>query len=384
MASLHFSLGEDFGKRITEIAQEKLIYDYSPKKAIETFTLSFYDMTEKLALRCLSGKDLKIVVDGDEVELTTDDVEEYPTIDFEYLVERWKSEFDKTFKVFEKPLIDRLSYGTKRNISISINVLDILKGYQNDDRNPYDFFKEVITDELLYEPYIDYDYTKTIDDLEYFKIFKDWKTLNKKRLFVMKWLADNNFIDEYPVDYENKLIEYSLKVEACLNWNDPDHVIRKDPLESYIEASIENDEIDRLEPISPTEFRNACWVSPDGEIYGMNGEIGNMLHMNIADILVNQGVIESSNRREENNPYNILENNGWVKLHNDWVMFEQNIFTDNGEQKQFMTDKQQEVIAEYLHNHFEDIGKFGIMHTPISSFIFKQMDKFAINKLFDF
>ena len=383
MATLHFSLGEDLGKRITEIAQEKLIYDYSPKKAIETYTQALCGFTEELAMRCLSGKDLKLVVNGDEIELTDKHIEDYPAIDFKYLTERWISEFEKTFKVFEKPLMDRISYGTKRHISISINVLDILKGYQDDDRNPYDFFKEVITDELLYEPYMDYDYCKTIDDLEYFKIFKDWKTLNMKRLFVMKWLVDNNFIEEYPASYENKLIEYSLKVEACLNWNDPDHIIRKNPLDSYIEASIENDKIDNLEPIPPTEFRNACWVSPEGEIYGMNGEIANMLHINIADILVERGIIKPSNKREELNSYTILESNGWVKLHDDWVMFEPNTYIGEEEKKQFMTEKQQEVIAEYLHNHFGDIGKFGYLHTPISSFMFKQMDKFVINKLFE-
>ena len=387
MGTLHFSLGEDLGKRITEIAQEKLLYDCDPNAAIETYTQSLCGFTPELALRCLSGKDLKLVVDGDEMRLTDEDVEGYPTVDFKFFIDKWKQEFKETYKVFERPLREHLNFKRNRDIYVNVNICDILKSYENNDiADPYEFLNEFIVDNCGYDlDEVNGNYIKCVDDIEYYRIFKKWKILNIKRLKTIKFLIDNNFVEDvlFPYTMEAEVVRYSEMVELCLSGRfieDNDY----SPLDSFLAAQREIDATKTLEPISPTEYRNACWVSPEGEIYGMDGEIANMLHITIADILVEQGTITPANKWEENNHYSILEDNGWVKLHDDWIMFEPNVITHGNNKKVFMTDKQQEVIAEYLHNNCGDIGQFGIRHTPISSMIFKQMDKFAINKLFEF
>ena len=41
MSNVHFTLGDDFGKRIMEIAQEKLLYKYDGEGAVSLLTESF-------------------------------------------------------------------------------------------------------------------------------------------------------------------------------------------------------------------------------------------------------------------------------------------------------------------------------------------------------
>ena len=38
MSNVHFTLGDDFGKRIMEIAQEKLLYKYDGKDSVNKET----------------------------------------------------------------------------------------------------------------------------------------------------------------------------------------------------------------------------------------------------------------------------------------------------------------------------------------------------------
>ena len=100
MATVHFGLGADLGKRLTEIAQEKFIYNGDPEAAIKVFTESLCGFPEDMAIRCLTGKDLKLIVTGDEIQVVDTPVEDYPEIDIKYVVGCWVEEFDKLYKIF--------------------------------------------------------------------------------------------------------------------------------------------------------------------------------------------------------------------------------------------------------------------------------------------
>lgn len=49
MSSIYFTLGDDFGKRIMEIAQEKLLYKYDGEGVVSLLIESFPGMYENLA-----------------------------------------------------------------------------------------------------------------------------------------------------------------------------------------------------------------------------------------------------------------------------------------------------------------------------------------------
>lgn len=52
MANLHFTLDKSAGKLLAQIAQEHLLCNLDPKKAIETFTMSLMIFRLKWQLSC--------------------------------------------------------------------------------------------------------------------------------------------------------------------------------------------------------------------------------------------------------------------------------------------------------------------------------------------
>ena len=387
MATVHFSLGSELGKRITEIAQEKLMYDLDVNGALNVYTQSLHGFPKDLAVRCITGTDLKLVVNGDEIELTEKEVEGYPTVDFKYFIQNWKQEFDKVYKIFERPLLDHTNH-TRRYITIPVSVRDIMMGYENSNEDPYLFLKNFIQNDM--ELYLDddSDFQKSVTDIELCRLYRDWSTLAFRRAKVIDFLYEHGFVGE-----EERLIsthfhwrtkEYERAfynaIHLGLRRETDKYFESKSDIDKFLDAAKEIDNIKELKPIQDYEFHNAIWLAPDGTMYGMNGEIANMLHNTMADMLLEQGIIKSGNKREENNPYVILEESGWVKIHNDWVMFEPNRFD---KPKQFMTDAQVERMIKYLNKHYKGIGKFGIVHNVMTTYQINQMDKFAINKLFD-
>ena len=382
MGTLHFSLGENLGKRITEIAQEKLIYNANPQAAIETFTKSLCGFPEDMAIRCLSGSDLKLVVVGDEIEVVDTPVEDYPVVDFKELFNRWTDEFYEIYKIFERPLLNHTNF-TKRTICIPYSVRDIIMAYDGSDQDPYEFLKSFITNEAPYEMIENNDFKKGVGDIELYKMFLEWKELFLKRANVIDFVLKNRLVEPSfrcaaPRTFINTICEYQQKLQRSLYLGFKDD--ESDKLDKYLDAAKEISEIKELKPIKDFEYHDAIWLAPDGTMYGLCGEISNMLHNTMAEMLCEQGVIKSDTERQERNPYIILEEDGWVKIHGDWVMFEPNPFDMP---KQFMTEPQVESLVKYLNKNCNMLGKFGIQHEMVLTYNLKQMDKFAINKLFE-
>lgn len=380
MGTVHFTLGENLGKRLTEIAQEKLIYNADPKAAVETFTKSLVGFPQDMAIRCLSGKDLKLIVVDDSIEVIDTPVENYPELDINYTIRQWINEFDEIYKIFERPLLDHTNF-TKRTITIPYSVRDIILGYQDRNDDPYEYLKEFILNEMPFEIQSDSDFVRGVADLELYKMFREWKQLFLKRANVIQFAIDNHLVDGIVVSpnyFFNTIYEYERKIWQAL------YVGVEEPgnqdLDNYLEAAQEIDKIKELRPIEDYQKHDAIWISPDGTMYGLNGEIANMLHNTMADMLRDQGVIVADNKRQERNPYVILEESGWVKMHGNWIMFEPNPFD---QPKQFMSDAQVDALKKYLNKNYGMVGKFGIQHEQVLTYKLNQMDKFAINKLFE-
>lgn len=63
---LHFTLGENAGRLLVDIAREHLLYSYNPQKALETITSSLTGCPKDIALDIIIGK-LILLVDEDRV-----------------------------------------------------------------------------------------------------------------------------------------------------------------------------------------------------------------------------------------------------------------------------------------------------------------------------
>lgn len=88
-------------------------------------------------------------------------------------------------------------------------------------------------------------------------------------------------------------------------------------IEKFIKNKIE---LDKLLYIKPTnEYCITGWFSPTGDYYGLNGEIGNFLHIRIADLLKQSKIISDIPKNQT--PENYLENQGWIKQQKNLLLY---------------------------------------------------------------
>jgi hypothetical protein len=92
-------------------------------------------------------------------------------------------------------------------------------------------------------------------------------------------------------------------------------------LDSYLSSQKEIDKVEE-QGIKATDLKenlSAYWLAPNGDAYGLNGDIANLLHNQIADMLVeaNIVVLEDDNIQTADE---LMMKNGWLKLHNGEVI----------------------------------------------------------------
>jgi hypothetical protein len=134
------------------------------------------------------------------------------------------------------------------------------------------------------------------------------------------------------------------------------------------------------------------WLSPNGDFYGMDGEYSDMIHAQLGDKLLELGLI--SEDEDSHNPDGWLCNNGWVKIHLDWILYDGYLIAKRSKmQDDFdmpiiqaipMTDKQREKIYLYGSLCWGGALNFGMNKQLISTAKFKMIEAPMIWKLFDF
>lgn len=421
--TVHFSLGANFGTLMGNLAQERLIFNLDPIHALKTFTDSFIGMPEDLALQLLSGKDYVLVPisDGEVTVRERIDDDDYPMLNGTEIIDNFVSQTNKEAKEFGKAICTTFQMPvTTRNyavdLSLSFNDLVSLFELNGHDKSEfYDSLKDKVEDIKNDVLYADADICDKIQtQLDMIDIINSWKELVDKKVAVIRWMV-NKGLAEYSVcktlaefdnpeewlKYDQKFVTFEeMLQEVAYTMDLLYHFTRKikegvsetvyvatgnELLDQFFNAEkqIELALKERMSPMSIKEHRNAIWVSPEGKMYGLNGVIANMLHNQIADKLRADGIIDYTESPTTPTVDAYLEEQGWVKIHDNWIMFDPFAKSrDFTTVTNFITEEQTLVIAKYLEIHYNGFGKFGIQHHPVSYINFKSMDKFAKNKLF--
>lgn len=162
------------------------------------------------------------------------------------------------------------------------------------------------------------------------------------------------------------------EVEASIRKQD----FQKQRLSEYMEyeAKIEEYHKTELKPVEITEGYDAGWLSPDGEFYGLNGSVRNMLHLNIAERLLASKKIPV---KEMRNPDRWLEENGWVKVHHDWILFAGPFFGKT------LTDIQIEKLYRYGQVCHRGVLRLGTAQTQITAARLRETEPLMLNKLLE-
>lgn len=377
--TLHFTVGEDAGILVMKIAQEYLLYTNDVEKALKTITDSLMGCPMDLALNILVG-DYLILVDVEEQQ---------------FMVTERDNSIHTIF-----PKIDVFNWCRTQSIDISKNADDLIQTIKQtawnlrgtklhvsfDYKEIFDFIggdDDTILDEIR-------DNEDVIQLMTLVRVVKEFIDKSLKVSKVIDWLIrtypnkfshlDGNISDIYMVNY--RIAELSEKFNSMLltNWSaitgitiDVDNI--DNTLTKYIDAVKEIDEVisNGIEPVDIMDNYSAGWLSPDGVYYALNGEIANMLHIQIADALQEKGIIPTNDEDGKVNPDSWLEQNGWVKIHGNSVHYAGCLNKEIGLKNVDLTNVQIDIIYKYIQLKHNGIMKLGWKLQPTSAAKFQML-----------
>lgn len=394
--TLHFRVGAEMGIRLAEIAQEHFIYQENIDKALNVFNESFGGgCPEDLQLALLSGEKI-ILVDEEEQQFVVVDRSDYmhldkayPKIDFVDYFERKRNQMNDTLKGLE------------------VALEEVAQKFRNSSTYRFDFSVGAVVnylygddEQMLDEVRDNWELNQMRTLLEVTKSFivKSYRLAELSRKVNGLYHLNINFETFHLMVLAEKVRKFKdLNFEMFNDgYNDTSDYMNGVSLSSYMNAVEEIDEVlsAGIEPIDIMDNYSAGWLSPEGEYYALNGEIANMLHNQIADALQEKGLIPMyENEREAEldikmNPDAWLEQQGWVKIHGNNVHFAGNLNPTLGKPIVHITDKQIEMIRDYITDCHQCLIKAGwrLEKTSIGMFTGLAMkDKIALyKKYFDF
>ncbi len=377
--TLHFRVGADMGIILMQIAHEHLVYNQNVDKAIATFTESFGgEIPEDLLKQLLIGEQV-VLVDEEEQMFNVVLRAEYPHLDDMYpkldlieFAEKKNKELEKNCKEIDRTLdiiIDKFRYTEVYN-DFRFSTAAVVAYLYGDD--------EVMQEEIR----DDYNLNQMQTIIRLTKQFIE-KSMALKAMFerLGSWYGQELEFDTYD------LYNLAQKVKDISHLNFTKFVEGDvDSVAAYLEATREIDEAvqEGLEPVDILDNYSAGWLSPEGEYYALNGEIANMLHNQIADALQEQGIVpENDDKGMEQNPDAWLEQQGWLRIHDNNVQFAGCLNNKIGLKNINMTEKQIEVVRDYITNCYACVIKAGWRREQVSIGMFTAMalkDPIALNK----
>lgn len=368
---VNFTLGDRTGILLMQIAQEHLIYNNNPQKAIDAIRQSLIGVDMDLTLKILKG-DMILLVEDNQFICTERIPDIHGTI-FPYLdcaghARRRASDIVSTARHLRVAIEEaerQMRYG--KSISLSFSYDSIINFLEGDDK---DLIEDILEDDRVSA------LQQLITVVKAF-IEKSSKEMDTIHFMRQTWPSEFNAANLVYPNEARQLLKTTLESFSELMRTNYLSIANEEnaDLDNYLKAVIEIDKIvnEGIMPVDIMDNYSAGWLSPEGEYYALNGEIANMLHNQIADALYEKGIIPES-VENKNNPDNWLQYAGWVRIHGRHINFEahMNERINRGENK-FMTDKQIDMITEYCRLHHNGIVK--VFFQDLSALSFQLMIK---------
>lgn len=358
---LKFTIGKGFGQMLQRIAWEKLTEKLSPRDAVELITKSLPGCTEGMAVDILDGK---IILGEDEA---TQEVLGSPGAGgkFNDWIREQRIHLEEEAKGWVKSL-----EGIRQEIADAGGKFEFtvrypeLVSYLSGDKDAG----------LLDNPHSD-----VVEQIKgavegatnfFVKVSEVYE--------VIVWMCDalntSRVILPDPVLSMHTILDSLMcsdpEVEASIRKQD----FQKQRLSEYMENEMKIEEYHKteLKPVEITEGYDAGWLSPDGDFYGLNGSTGNLLHLNIAERLLASKKIPV---KEMRNPDRWLEENGWVKVHHDWILFSGSFYGKT------LTDVQIEKLYRYGQVCHRGVLRLGTSQTQVTAVRLRATEPLMLNKL---
>lgn len=270
-----FTIGKGFGQMLQRIAWERLTEKLSPRAAVEIITKSLPGCTEGMAVDILDGK---IILREDEL---TQEVlgESGPGGRFNDWIRGQRIHLEEEAKEWVEAL-ERLRQtiaDADGKFEFSVRYPELI-GYLSGDKDAglLDYPRSNVVEQIKGTVEGANNFFAKVEEV-YGVIAWMCHSLNTSRpIFTDSIFGIRTILDS--------LMCSDPEVEASIRKQD----FQKQRLSEWMEyeAKIEEYHKTELEPVEITEGYDAGWLSPDGDFYGLNGSVGNMLHLNIAERLL--------------------------------------------------------------------------------------------------
>lgn len=358
---LKFIIGKGFGQMLQRIAWEKLTEKYNPREAVEIITKSLLGCTEGMAVDILDGK---IILGEDEA---TQEVTGTPGAGgkFNDWIREQRIHLEEEAKEWVKSL-----EGIRQEIAAAGGKFEFTVRYPE----LVSYISGCEDAGLLDNPH-----SGTVEQIKgAIEGSNDFFAKVEEVYEVIVWMCDalnmSRVILPDPILSMHTILDSLMcsdpEVEASIRKQD----FQKQRLSEFMENEMKIEEYHKteLEPVEITEGYDAGWLSPDGDFYGLNGSTENLLHLNIAERLLASKKIPV---KEMRNPDRWLEENGWVKVHHDWILFSGSFYGKT------LTEAQIEKLYRYGQVCHRGVLRLGTAQTQITAVRLRATEPLMLNKL---
>ena len=276
----------------------------------------------------------------------------------------------------------------------SIDVPDELTTVEEQDRYIDDLDKgDIMTDHNLYAIMDFYRYVKKPRGEKkptWKSIAKEWETNCKEALELAEFYKNNSR------EWKTIALKYRTFIEGKIVSTNEffDNPVKEEDFKELTKDDIEVKEnsIDTGKPVDITKNYSGGWLAPNGDFYGMDGDYVNMIHQQLGDKLLELGLIPED--KDGHNPDGWLCDNGWVKIHHDWILYDGYIRAKRSDlQNEYnmpiieaipMTNEQRKMLYVYGTLCHDAKLRFGLTKQFVTTTRFKMMESPMIWKLFDY
>lgn len=318
---VHFKVDKSFAELITNIAREKTFMgDFDIKGGLKALTDSFSGMDAETAFRVLVGDKILFideatqgadVVDSDQIHTG------FYSLDNMFVKTSNLSHRCKNITHYLNYEVTKIKRGSRAPY---FDVSSLRSLFEDDDS------EEVL--EIINEEFAEYrDVLKVArivlkEVTTEFAMLKYLQSLSEKYGVELTPIFNNvNFdLPQGVLDLHSELLGHRKFVQIE---DDEEEEDKFKALHDHLDAALKISEASEkgIEPVDPKEKKwDAGYISPDGLYYALDGEISNMLHLSIADMLVEAKIIpEDFDGEVSSDVY--LEKKGWVKQHGDHILY---------------------------------------------------------------
>lgn len=390
--TVHFTIGKDLGIRLHEISLEHL-YNLDVDRAVKVWTESLHCPEE-------TGFMLATLTYYCDVENEKGDVsikrpktsdrrfqKDYPKLNMRTIYNAINDNFTNTLEVIKKIDIDNIDFNTILSYRNNISSIDGIVI----EKNTAEIKAKEIVEYLIehngnlpkgldiVEDAYDVDYAEKLELLKIviprvITVINNWQQINNLKSCLsmhLTWLDDaHRLIVEW---FSNLRLKLETNVQAK-----PQRL--KIDMSDYVES--ENHiakQISDFKPVNITDKYDAGWLAPDGTFFGLNGSISNLLHVKLANAIVDYYKYKVTDKHDSYDY--LLCKKGFCKIHHDWILFEG--YDLINKPIVGITEAQVNALVKYGEQCYGQKLFWGYAKKFCSTINLKMLDKVGLKKLLE-